>query len=178
MTTCRHLTLPAALTALLLLVACGGESVSEKPVEVVEMRPLALSIAANGEVKSTKSTPLPVPGRQWSRRRLEWMVPEGSTVNEGELIARFSADEAELSLSQALIDLQRNALSRSTKQGELDAAQGRVDVDLAAVDSQLRIADRYAEADLDMLARNEILDAIQDKEFLGAKQDVLEWKRD
>jgi len=178
MTTCRHLTLPAALTALLLLVACGGESVSEKPVEVVEMRPLALSIAANGEVKSTKSTPLPVPGRQWSRRRLEWMVAEGSTVNEGELIARFSADEAELSLSQALIDLQRNALSRSSKQSELDAAQGRVDVDLAAVGSQLRIADRYAEADLDMLARNEILDAVQDKAFLGAKQDVLAWKRD
>src|SRR5690606_37658160 len=100
------------------------------------------------------------------------------TVNEGELIARFSADEAELSLSQALIDLQRNALSRSSKQSELDAAQGRVDVDLAAVGSQLRIADRYAEADLDMLARNEILDAVQDKAFLGAKQDVLAWKRE
>ena len=173
----RRITLAIALVALL-LAACGGESVSEKPVEMVEMRPLALSIAANGEVKSTKSTPLPVPGRQWSRRRLEWMAPEGSTVREGELIARFTADEAELSLSQALIDLQRNALSRSTKQGELDAAQGRVDVDLAAVDSQLRIADRYAEADLDMLARNDILDAIQDKEFLGAKQGVLAWKRD
>ncbi|HPF72056.1 MAG: hypothetical protein R3F12_03980 [Lysobacteraceae bacterium] len=175
---CNRRNLSAALAALLLLSGCSGESASEKPVEVVQMRPLALSIAADGEVRSTKSTPLPVPGRQWSRRRLEWMAPEGSTVREGELIARFTADEAELSLSQALIDLQRNALSRSNKQGELDAAQGRVDVDLAAVDSQLRIADRYAEADLDMLARNEILDAIQDKEFLGAKQGVLEWKRD
>ncbi|MCB1561263.1 MAG: hypothetical protein KDI75_09230 [Xanthomonadales bacterium] len=173
----RRIALAAALAALL-LAACGGEGTTEKPVEVVDMRPLALSIVANGEVKSTKSTPLPVPGRQWSRRRLEWMVPEGSTVKEGDLIARFSADGAELSLSQALIDLQRNALSRNSKQSELDAAQGRVDVDLAAVGSQLRIADRYAEADLDMLARNEILDAIQDKAFLGVKQGVLEWKRD
>jgi len=99
-------------------------------------------------------------------------------VSKGDLIARFSADESQLDLTQTLIDIQRNSLSRVAKQSDLQASRGRVDVDLASVDSQLRIAERYADADLDMLARNEILDAIQDKRFLGEKQGVLNWKRE
>lgn len=64
------------------------------------------------------------------------------------------------------------------KQEELGTLEGRVDVDLAQVGSELAIAQRYADADLDMFARNEILDAIQDEQFLGEKRGVLEWKRD
>ena len=77
-----------------------------------------------------------------------------------------------------MLDLQRNALSREAKQGELGTLQGRVDVDLAQVGTDLAIADRYAGADLDMFARNEILDAIQDRAFLGEKRGVLDWQRD
>ena len=54
---------------------------------------------------------------------------------------------------------------------------GRVDVDLAQVGSDLAIAQRYADADLLMFARNEILDAVQDEKFLGEKRGKLQWQR-
>lgn len=162
--------------AALALAACG--KTAPRPVaEAVEPADLVLSVQATGELKSPKATPLMVPGQNWSSRRLVWMAPEGSLVKKGELIARFTADEGAQELAQAQIDLQRNALARAAKGDELEAGRDRVDVDLAKVDTDLGIARRYADADLDTLARNDVLDAVQDERFLGAKRDTLEWKR-
>ena len=162
----------------LLLAGCGSDGVEEVPVETLQRAPLMLTVEAMGQLKSSKATPLKVPGQQWAARQLVWMKSDGSRVEAGEVVARFSAAQGELELSKALLDLQRNALSRASKQDELGTVQGRVDVDLAQVGSELAIAQRYAGADLDMFARNEILDAIQDERFLGEKRGVLEWKRD
>lgn len=165
-----------ACIAMFALCACSGD-VPAPVVETVAPTELVISVDATGELKSSKATPLMVPGQNWSSRRLVWMAPEGGLVKKGEVIARFSAEEGEQQLAQALIDLQRNALARSAKEGELGAGRGRVDVDLAKVGTDLGIARRYADADLSTMARNEVLDAVQDARFLGAKQDALQWKR-
>ncbi|MEI2457246.1 hypothetical protein [Lysobacter firmicutimachus] len=146
--------------------------------EIVATAPLRLSVAGEGELKPAKATPLQVPGRNWSARQLEWMLPEGSAVKRGDLIARFSAAQGQQELAQTLIDLQRNELARAAKQGDLDTAQSKVAVDLAQVAVQLGIAERYAGADLSTMARNEVLDAVEDARFLHAKRDTLEWQRD
>jgi hypothetical protein len=160
-----------------LVLGCAEAPEIGQPVELLAAAPLRLELAAEGELKSAKATPLLVPGEQWSRRQLIWMKPDGSQVRAGEVVARFAADQGQLELSKALLDLQRNALAKASKQVELGSMQGRVDVDLAQVATDLAIATRYADADLAMFARNEILDAIQDRQFLDTKQDVLEWKR-
>lgn len=164
------------LPALLLLAGCAGKQ-APAVLETVVEQPLTLAVEGQGELKSARATPLKVPGSQWSQRQLEWMLPEGGRVKQGELIARFSATQGKLDLAQAMIDLQRNALARAGKQGELEIGGGKIDMQLAQVAVQLGIAQRYADADLDMFARNEILDAIQDERFLGAKQNTLLWKR-
>ena len=163
---------------LCLLAACSGESGQALPVEVMQRAPIALRVEAQGRLVSTKAAPLNVPGRNWAQQQLVWMVPDGSPVKAGEVVARFSPAQGELELAKALLDLERNLLARAAKQDELDAGVGRVDVDLAAVGSALAIAERYAGADLMMFARNEILDAIEDEKFLGEKQGKLEWQRD
>src|SRR5690554_2690662 len=161
----------------LLLAGCGQETLPAA-TEVVTEAELVLSVRGEGELRSAKPTPLTVPGSNWSSRRVEWMLDEGSVVEEGDLLARFGAPDSEQKLAQALIELQRNALSRATKEGELGAAIGRVDVDLSQVAVQLGIARRYADADLSAIARNQVLDAIKDARFLETRQDVLEWQRD
>lgn len=165
-----------ALCACLLLAACG-EDATPPVTETVAPDPLLLSVQGEGELKSAKATPLRVPGSGWSQRQLEWMLPEGSFVKKGDVVARFSAEQGEQELAQALIDLRRNALARAAKQSDLGATQGRVAVDLSQVAVQLGIAERYAGADIDTIARNEILDAVEDSEFLHDKQDTLQWKR-
>src|SRR5690606_35918866 len=165
-----------AAFALLLLVACG-EPTTPPASEIVSKGELVLSMHGEGEVRSAKPTPLSVPGRNWATRQVAGMLREGSQVEKAALLARFRADEGKQQLDQALIDLQRNALSRMAKEGELQSARGRVDVDLAQVAVQLGIAERYANADLSTMARNEVLDAIEDSKYLEARQDTLEWQR-
>jgi HlyD family secretion protein len=159
------------------LAACGKD---EMPVasETVAQGPLTISVRGEGELRSSKPTPLTVPGKNWAQRQVEWMVPEGSLVKKGDVLARFVSPEGEQQLAQAMIDLQRNALARAAKESGLESAQGRVEVDLSLVAVQLGIAQRYADADLSTVARNQVLDAIEDKEYLQVRRGVLQWQRD
>ena len=166
----------AALAVVAVLAGCGNEA-APPATETVAPQAVLLSVSGEGELKSSKSTTLQVPGSQWARRRLEWMLPEGSLVAKDELLARFSAEAGVVELAQALLDLQRNALARSAKEGDLAATQGRVSVDLSQVATQLGIAERYAGADIAAIARNQVLDAVQDAEYLGDKRDTLRWRQ-
>ncbi|PKM02454.1 MAG: hypothetical protein CVV17_05680, partial [Gammaproteobacteria bacterium HGW-Gammaproteobacteria-7] len=159
------------------LAGCAGSEAQRGVIEVVEPQPIAFELRAQGLLKATRSTPLVVPGRQWTRRQLVWMAPDGSQVKAGEAVARFAAADAELELEKALLDLQRNALTRAAKENEMEIGVGRIDVDLIQTRSLLDIAQRYADADIDALARNVILDAIEDKGFLDEKQGVLSWRQ-
>jgi hypothetical protein len=165
------------MLSVLALAACGKDAALEAPVEVVRESAVALRVSATGEVRSAKATPLAVPGQGWSQRQLEWMLPEGSQVKQGELIARFIAPQGELELTKAELDLRRNVLARMGKELELATAQDKVGAEIAKVDVDLGIAERYAGADLGMFARNEILDAVQDAAFLGFKHETLEWQK-
>lgn len=160
----------------ILLAGCGADTATPS-VQIIEPQALMLSVNGGGELRSSKSTPLNVPGSNWDSRKLQWMLPEGSRVKKGDLLARFTTPEGQQALDQATIELQRNALARAAKTGELESAQGRVDVDLSEVATQLAIAQRYASADLSTLARNDVLDAVQDARYLGERQETLHWLR-
>ena len=159
-----------------LLGACAHPA--DPPVlETVAAGPVTLGVEARGDLKSASAAPLRVPGPQWAQRQLVWAVPDGSWVKKGEIVARFAAPQSKLQLSDALLDLQRNTLAHAGKQQELDVARDKLDVDISQVDGQLDIAHRYANASELALARDAILDAVQDEHFLGVKQDVLAWQQ-
>ena len=167
-----------ALLAALALAGCGDTAPGGRATEVVAQAPVEFWVRAEGELKAAKATPLRVPGTNWARRQLVWVLPDGSPVKAGDLVARFDAPQSKLQLDKALIDLQRNALARAGKETELDVGLGRVDVELAQAESALTIARRYARADFEAIARNTILDAVQDEKFLGEKTGVLRWRQD
>lgn len=165
-------------SVLLTLCACSEGERQAPPTERIVAAPLSLQVRTQGELRAAKATPLIVPGSQWARRQLLWMVAEGNRVKQGEVIARFGAPQVQLDLQEARASLLRNVLARQGKQAELQTGSARIAADLAQVDTDLGIATRYADADLDFFARNELLDAVQDQVFLDAKKGYLDWKRD
>lgn len=166
-----------SLAALLLLAGCGDAALGSRPTEQVAAAPAEFWVQAEGELKATKATPLQVPGQNWSGRQLVWMIEDGSQVKAGDVVARFTAAQAQLELDKAMLDLQRNALARASKESELEIGLDRVDVELVQAQSALVIAQRYARADFEALARNTVLDAVQDEKFLGEKTEVLRWRQ-
>lgn len=158
------------------LAGCGDPGPARVVLERAHAGPLDFTVQGEGELRSAQSTPLLVPGQQWTPRQLSWMLPDGSAVQKGELVARFSAEQSKQDLDQAEIDLERNLLARATKQAELDDKRGQLGVDLTQVAGQLAIARRYANASPEAMARNDILDAIQDANYLTVRQHILEWR--
>ncbi|HEX6832542.1 MAG TPA: hypothetical protein VF132_03320 [Rudaea sp.] len=165
------------LFAALLICACTRTAEDAAVFERVREAPADLCVQAEASLRSAKATPLVVPGQQWSGRQLLWMLPDGSEVKEGDLVARFAAQESKMELDKALVELQRSAIARAAKSAELSDAQGKLGVDLAQVAGQLAIAQRYAHATAAALALNKILDAVQDETFLNIKQGALQWSR-
>jgi len=159
------------------LAACRSGAAPERVIEVMHAGPIAFQMRAQGQLRATKATPLQVPGTRWARRRLVWMIADGSQVKSGQVVAKFLALDSSLDLEKALLELQRNTLARATKKNDLDIGVGRIAVDLAQTDAQLGIAQRFAQAEMEALARNVILDAIEDRTFLGEKRAVLGWRQ-
>ncbi|MGN2245259.1 efflux RND transporter periplasmic adaptor subunit [Frateuria sp. GZRR35] len=167
----------ALLPALLALAACGSAPKADYTVlEQAHAGPLEFSVQAEGELRAVTATPLLVPGQQWTPRQLAWMLPDGSHVTKGQVVARFSATQSVQDLAQARIDLERNLLARAGKQDDLAGKRGQLDVDLIQVDGQLAIAQRYAHATMAAIARNDILDAVQDAAYLGVRRQILQWR--
>ena len=160
------------------LAGCGGAETGSGATELVSAGPVKMSVQAQGELRAAKATSLRVPGQNFAPRQLLWTVPDGSQVEEGDVVARFGAPQSKLELDKALIEIQRNALARVAKESDLDVGLDRVDVELAQAESALVIARRYARADFEAVARNTVLDAVQDQEFLGEKTGVLRWRQD
>jgi hypothetical protein len=160
-----------------LLAGCGHAASDRIVLEQAHAAPLEFSVQGEGELHSTRPTPLLVPGAQWAARQLNWKLPEGSTVKKGDLVARFSAEQSRQDLAQARIDLERNTLARATKQAELADKSGQLGVDLVQVAVQHAIAQRFASATLDAMARNDILDAVQDVHYLDVRQRILQWRQ-
>ncbi|MGA0587149.1 efflux RND transporter periplasmic adaptor subunit [Dyella sp. KRB-257] len=160
----------------LLLVGCADKAPDTTVLETVHAAPLEFSVHGEGELRAAKSTALLVPGPMWTPRQITWMLPDGSQVAKGDLVARFSAEQSKQDLAQARIDLERNLLARRGKQAELEDSHGKLGVDLTQVAGQLAIAQRYANAGPEAMARNDILDAVQDAHYLGVRQGILQWR--
>lgn len=167
----------SALLLSLALVACG-QSDDLLLSEIVAPAAITFEVAGEGELQSSKATPLRVPGEGWAPRQVTWLAAEGTQVRKGDVLARFTTERGELDMAEAVIELERNAVARALKQNELDTTQGRVTVDLSTAAVDLAIAERYASADLLAVAQNDLLDAIDDVDFLEARRDMLLWKRD
>lgn len=164
------------LAMLLLLAGCQRATADHPVLERVRIAPLEFSVESEGELHSTRPTPLVVPGAQFTPRQIGWMLADGSVVSKGEKVASFSADQSRQDLAQAQIDLERNVLARVGKQAELDDKSGQLGVDLTQVAEQRVIAQRYAHATLEAMARNDILDAVQDVHYLDVRQHILQWR--
>jgi HlyD family secretion protein len=100
------------------------------PVQRLEKSPFQLNIPANGEITGLESTPVPTPSTRGGGLKVAWLVPEGSFVKEGDVIARFDNVDARLNLEQ-----QENTL-------EMNAEQTKVTTDKQSLDDKVLGYDR------------------------------------
>jgi len=166
-----------ALAATLLAGCDGASSPAAGASEALAARTWSETLDVDGEIKAAASTPLVVPGSGWSSRVLVAMVPDGSNVTKGEVVARFDAPQARAELSQADVELLRKTLAEEGNRRNAAVERGVLAGERARVDDDLGLSQHYANVDLsDVFSRNTILDALADVGFLTKKRTYLDWR--
>ncbi len=158
------------VTALLLSVctACTLTS-SNVPVSRVEATPFNVVIRARGELQAVRSTSIEIPAALRGIQRIAWILPDGSTVEENQLVARLDADRIDKELTTlrnrlSKLDFQLEAKKRELTK-ELTMIRGR----LALLAQEYEDAKATAPHDERLFSRHEIIDAQISIELIETK---------
>ena len=88
---------PLALVAFILLVAACHQS-SDVPTFKVEAVRFSRQVTADGNLKSTKATPLSAPHDAPGQLKIAWLVPDGSLLKKDEVVVRFDPTDFDTQL--------------------------------------------------------------------------------
>lgn len=159
-----------------LLSACNPPS---KPlVYQVKKQDFAIIIPAQGALEAAQATTINTPTAGRFGKAIAWLAPEYSLVKKDQVIATFDG-EAMLIQSQA----RRNEIASKqqdvkNKEGELTQQQSAMREDIDLVVKEKRFADKFTIDDIRILSKLEILDSLQNSEYLGTKEAYLLWTQD
>jgi multidrug efflux pump subunit AcrA (membrane-fusion protein) len=156
------------------LSACSDVPDSTVPVYQAQTQSFAITIDATGEIEAADAKKIMAPGRR--PMMLAWLAPENTYVNEGDVIARFDAEQLTRSKREeefAMLKIQQDIITS-------EAAQNQEKKDIlseqAFVEEEFAFVDKFAIDDLRLYSKLEIIDTLQNRDFLEAKDDFLEWK--
>ena len=155
------------------LTGCEEEQATIPTYAVIE-RDFSISVSAFGEIEAAEAQKIASPGNR--PMVLKWLAPENTMVSAGDVIARFDAQrilkdsrEEELEMLKIQQDMSKNNAIQNQQQKDIESDQTFVKHEFAFVD-------RFAIDDLRIYSQLEIIDTLQNRDFLEAKDDFLEWK--
>jgi multidrug efflux pump subunit AcrA (membrane-fusion protein) len=161
-----------ALSALI-LIGCD-ESTESVPTYTVQIQPLVVDMHAHGEIEAAQAQRIVSPGRQ--PMVIEWLAPENSMVNKGDVIARFDGEQIiqnsrdeELQMLMIQQDIAQKVAEQNRQVNEIESEQ-------KYVEHEFDFVNRFAIDDIRVYSQLEIIETLQNKDFLQAKDTFLDWK--
>ncbi len=164
--------LPLLITGL--LFGCS-ETSQQLPSYEVQAKSLVIEIPAAGELEAAESEDINSPGQQ--PMTIAWLAEEFKEVKKGELIAVFDGEQ--LSLDQRKEQLAMMLIEQDIQQkyGEKDKQEFEVASEKNLVSQEFDFAKSFNIDDLRIYSQLEIIDSMQNTEFLEAKDSFLDWKK-
>ncbi|WP_423188044.1 efflux RND transporter periplasmic adaptor subunit [Alishewanella sp. d11] len=167
---------------LVVILSAFGLSACSQPEEqaaLLTLQPSTLThqIQAEGELFAVNAISINAPQNTRGPRFIAELMPEYSAVNPGDLVIRFDATQLERTrreANNALAGVQADQTFKSTQQ---QAELNNIGLDQRLVLQEFAFADRFSIDDVQIRSRLEILDSLQNKEFLGEKKAYLNWQQ-
>src|SRR5690625_3257350 len=133
----------AAISGVVVILAAawiriGGESVDYGPVAEVTRRDLTISVTESGTLRSRDQ--VVVTNRSEGRTTLVWIVPEGTLVEEGDLLAEFDASKLENQQVESRIKVQNAEATFIRAREDLAVTKSQNESDIAEAELKLRLA--------------------------------------
>ena len=166
--------LPVMVIVLGLIYACSSEEKESTPLYIVHETDFAIEVNGFGEIEAAQSKKILTPGRR--PMVISWLKPENTYVKEGEIIARFDAQQIKKNSREEELDLLRIQQDILISNAEQNQAKQDIDSDQIFVKQEFDFVDKFAIDDLRIYSQLEIIDTLANRDFLEAKDDFLTWK--
>lgn len=160
----------------ILLVGCAENS-DRNAVVTLQPGTLEHRIQAEGELFAVNSISINAPQSTRGPRFIAEVAAEYSSVSPGDLVIRFDATQLERSRRDADNALAGVLADQQFKGAQQAAELTNIGLDQRLVQQEFAFADRFSIDDVQIRSRLEILDSLQNKEFLGEKQSYLDWQQ-
>ncbi|MFC4701579.1 efflux RND transporter periplasmic adaptor subunit [Glaciecola siphonariae] len=156
------------------LWSCADERISTVPEYPVEEIDFAIRVSGFGEIEAAQAQRIISPGIR--PMTLSWLKEENTMVEAGDIIARFDAQqilkdsrEEEFEMRKLEQDIARSTAQQSQQMREVESDQ-------VFVKHEFEFVDKFAIDDLRIYSQLEIIDTLENRDFLVAKDGFLDWK--
>lgn len=165
-----------SIGACIWLAGCGSDVESQIPIYQVTQTTFDIRIDATGEIEAAESQKIIAPGRR--PKMLAWLAQENTFVKAGEVIARFDSERILRDKNEeefAVLKLQQDIVNSEASQNQ---EKQFIQSEQAFVEEEFSFVDRFAIDDLRIYSKLDIIDTLQNRDFLEAKDTFLDWKED
>jgi multidrug efflux pump subunit AcrA (membrane-fusion protein) len=168
------------LTVMLLslsIVACSEQESAPLLFEV-KAQSFVVNVPAKGELFAAKATVISAPMSRQGPQNISWLAPEFTRVKKGDVIARFDGEAMEIQSTDRLNELSITEQEIIEKAGMLNKELDAINKDIGMVGQEKSFAENFSINDIRIRSKLEILDSLQNTEYLGSKEEYLHWKND
>lgn len=159
-----------AAASLVLLASCGEVEDSRVLTMAVTEKPFEFSVPGKGDLVSAEEIVVSAPSGNRGQLTLAWMAEENSRVQQGDIIARFDGTDNRLEKQRAELELTKNELTQNITSRELQHSQFTIIQDSTEVQQEKQMVEKFSVDDLTVYSKNEIIDQLLSKDYLGAQQ--------
>ena len=158
----------------LFLAACSESPQSTVPLFQVEQTGFAVLIPAEGELEAAQAEKINTPGR--SPMTIDWLAEENSWVTKGQVVARFDAEQLLLDSREEELEMMLLDMDMRQQNAEENQQQNELNSEKVLVGKEFKFVDTFAIDDLRLYSKLEIIDTLSNRDYLGAKEEFIEWK--
>jgi HlyD family secretion protein len=160
--------------ALVFLAACGESPQSTVPLYQVELKGFAVLIPATGEIEAAQAQRINTPGRR--PMTIGWLAQENSWVTKGQVVARFDSEQLLLDSRKEELEMMLLDMDMRQQNAEENQQQNELNSEKILVAKEFKFVDTFAIDDLRLYSKIEIIDTLSNRDYLGAKEEFIEWK--
>jgi RND family efflux transporter MFP subunit len=161
------------------LALWAGRSSSDHPTAAVQREDVRITVEASGQLRAAVSFEIGPPSVQdfWEYN-LSWMIPEGTFVEKGAVIARFDATEIEDRLREHKTTLEKTLQEREKEQRNLEVDLKRLRLDLVKAEGELKQVDLDLSVPQDLVSFIELEQTRLKRELAARRVEFLREKID
>ncbi|MBZ9613642.1 efflux RND transporter periplasmic adaptor subunit [Rheinheimera maricola] len=161
--------------AAILITACT-EPPSQVPVYRVAKNTLIHKVSTEGELFAVNAVSISAPSTLQGPRFIATLAAEYSEVQAGDVVVTFDASQLQKAQVKASTGLAAVVADQQQKLAEQYNEQTALGLEQTLNSHEFSFADRFNIDDVQIRSRLEIIDSLQNKEYLGNKREYLDWQ--